>query len=86
MNNTTFKVGDRVRIIDASAIEPCELNAEGVIVDINDDNPDWITCVVGMGRPRRPLELDETRWWLRDKKIELANKPNEQLLFEFMKE
>ena len=49
MISTTFKVGDRVRIIDCSSIEPYELNAIGVIVGIINDNPDWITCVVDMG-------------------------------------
>ena len=84
MSNKKFKVGDRVRIINCSSIEPYELNKIGVIVDINDNNPDWITCVVDMGRPRRPNELDKTCWWLKDSKIELASKPNEQLLFDFM--
>jgi len=83
MNNTTFKIGDRVRIINCSSIEPYELNKMGVIVSINGDDPEWVTCVVDMGRPRRPHE-DESRWWLRDSKIELVNKPNTQLLFEFM--
>lgn len=83
-----FEVGDRVRIIDASSIEPYELNKIGIIVEINKSNPDWITCVVDMGRLRRPdYPSDrETRWWLRDTKIELISKPNEQLLFNFMNE
>lgn len=86
MVNTTFKVGDRVRIINCSSIEPYELNKIGTIVRINDDNPDWITCIVDMGRPRRSYELDETCWWLRDSKIELVHNPNEQLVFDFMLE
>jgi len=84
MNYKKFKVGDRVRIINCSSIEPYELNAIGVIVGINNENPDWITCIVDMGRPRRPGEQNETRWWLRDDKIELVGKPNAQLLFDFM--
>ena len=86
MNNKKFKVGDRVRIIDCSSIEPYELNKIGTIVDINDDNPNWITCIVDMGRPRRQREPKNTCWYLRDNKIELVSKPNEQLLFDFMRE
>ena len=86
MISTIFKIGDKVRIIDCSSIEPYELNKIGTIVNINNDNLGWITCVVDMGRPRREDEPDETRWWLRDKKIELVNKPNEQLVFAFMDE
>ena len=84
MSNKKFKVGDRVRIINCCSIEPYELNKIGTIVGINDDNPDWIICVVDMGRPRRNEEPNETCWWLKDTKIELASKPNEQLLFSFM--
>lgn len=84
MIDKKFKVGDKVRIIDCRSIEPYELNKIGTIVEINDDNPGWITFVVDMGRPRRSPDDGETRWWLRDKKIELASRPNEQLLFDFM--
>ncbi len=88
MNNTTFKIGDRVRIINTSSIEPYELNKIGIIVETQDYNSDYCTYIVDMGRPRRPgsEEDTETCWWLNGKYIELASKPNEQLLFNFMKE
>lgn len=86
MANTIFKIGNRVKIINASSIESYELNEIGTIVSINDDDPDWITCVVDMGRPRRECEPDLTCWYLRDNAIELVSKPNEQLLFNFMNE
>jgi hypothetical protein len=89
MNNKPFKIGDRVKIINASSIELCELNKVGVVVKIeNCDGGSWITYIVDMGRPRRPghEEDTETCWWLNEGHIELACKPNEQLLFPFMKE
>lgn len=85
MSNRKFKVGDRVRIINTSMIEDYELNKIGTLVKvpINDYNS---TYVVDMGRPRRPSVNgdNETCWWLQASMIELANKPNTQLLFEFM--
>ena len=88
MADTIFKIGDRVRIIDCRGIEAYELNKTGTIVDIDDYNVDWITCVVDMGRRRRPNDPEDrdTCWWLRDTRIELASQPGEQLLFEFMYE
>jgi len=87
MNNMAFKIGDRVRIINCSSIEPYELNKKGTIVDIDIyDGGEHVSYVVDMGRPRRDREPKETRWWLQAKMIELASKPNEQLLFEFMNE
>jgi len=87
MVNTTFKVGDRVRIIDCRSIEPYELNKIGIIVRTDAWN-EQITYVVDMGRPRRPNNSgdNETCWWLRESMIELVNKPNEQLIFDFMDE
>ena len=84
MNNKKFKVGNRVRIINASMIEPYELNEVGVIVKVGSDN--YGTYVVDMGRPRRKCEPSLTCWYLREKAIELVSKPNEQLLFDFMRE
>jgi len=81
MNNKKFKIGDRVRIIDCSSIEPYELNKIGTIVDISSYG-----YVIDMGRPRRPNEPDETRWYLHEKTVELVNKLNTQLLFNFMNE
>lgn len=88
MGNTTFKIGDRVKIINACAIDLCELNKVGIIVKIDDyaDGENCVTYVVDMGRPRRIIEPEETCWWLNKNHIELASKPNEQLLFTFMKE
>ena len=80
MNNKKFKVGDRVRIINASMIEPYELNKIGTIVGISGSSH-----IVDMGRPRRPGD-DETCWWLQGSMIESINQPNEQLLFNFMYE
>lgn len=81
MDNRKFKVGDKVRIINASSIEPYELNEVGII-----SGRTRSTYVVDMGRLRRPgcSEDSETCWWLQEKHIELASKPNEQLLFSFM--
>lgn len=84
MSKTTFKIGDRVRIINCVGIEPYELNAIGVIVEIQDNDSEFITYVVDMGRPRRKREPEETCWWLGGTKIELVSKPNEQLVFEFI--
>lgn len=86
MNNTKFKVGDKVRIIDCSIIEPYEINKIGTIVKINDiyDDNSYIDYVVDMGRPRRAREPDETCWWLRERHIELVSKQKGQLLFNFM--
>jgi hypothetical protein len=84
MSNTVFKIGDRVRIINASAIESCELNKIGTIVAMQDSDPKWITYVVDMGRPRREREPTLFCWHLSEGAIELARKPNEQLLFPFM--
>ena len=83
MISTTFKVGDRVRIINCSMIEPYELNKIGIIIEVR-NNECWITYVVDMGRPRREREPGCTCWYLRENAIELASKPNEQLLFSFM--
>ena len=82
MNNTKFKVGDRVKIINALMIEPYELNKIGVIVKVRRAN--YGTYVVDMGRPRRKCEPVLTCWYLGENAIELASKPNEQLLFSFM--
>jgi len=86
MNNKKFKVGDRVRIINCSFIEPYELNKIGTVVHIRIYDDEWITYIVDMGRPRRPNNLcgDETCWYLKERMIELVNKPNEQLVFGFM--
>ena len=88
MGNEKFKVGDTVRIIKASSIEPYELNKIGTIVKIVDvyDDGSQFTHIVDMGRPRRSSEPEETCWWLRGEMIELAPKPKEQLLFNFMNE
>jgi len=80
MNNKKFKIGDNVRIIKCSTIESYELNKIGTIVDICGRT----TYIVNMGRPRRKKEPNEFCWWLQGNMIELASKPNEQLLFEFM--
>ena len=88
MKNRKFKIGDNVRIIDCCFIEPYELNAIGIIVDIDIyDDGGCGSHVVDMGRPRRPgnREDTETCWWLHASMIELVSKPNEQLLFNFMK-
>ena len=82
MNNRKFKVGDRVKIINTSMIEPYELNEIGVIVKVRHIN--FGTYVVDMGRPRRKCEPALTCWYLRENAIELASKPNQQLLFSFM--
>jgi len=81
MNSKKFKIGDRVRIIDCSAIEPYELNKTGTIVGISGSSH-----IVDMGRPRRLeySEDNETCWWLQRSMIELVSKPNTQLLFSFM--
>ena len=86
MGNTTFKIGDKVRIIDCSSIEPYELNEIGVIVRTVDYDTGRLTYVVDMGRPRRPDAQwdDQACWWLQEKDIELVSKPNTQLLFDFM--
>lgn len=91
MYKPKFKIGDRVKIIDASSIESCELNKIGIIKEIrfHDDDWDWdceedITYIVDMGRPRREREPENTCWYLRERHIELAVQPNEQLLFKFM--
>jgi len=86
MSNKKFKVGDRVKIIDCSSIESYELNKVGIIVEVEEFSDGWFSYVVDMGRPRRPNEIsdNETRWWLREGMIELVNKPNVQLLFNFM--
>lgn len=83
MNSKKFKIGDKVKIINCSSIEPYELNKTGIIVRIDsyDDN-----YIVDMGRPRREREPEITCWWLNEKYIELVSKPNEQLLFVFMNE
>lgn len=86
MNNITFKIGDRVRIISTGGIPICELNKIGTLISINDGDPNWITCVVDMGRPRRPEEPGRTCWRLGVHKLELANKPGQQLTFDFMNE
>lgn len=83
MSNEKLKVGDNVKIIDCSSIEPYELNKVGIIVEIRDyDDYKHNIYVVDMGRPRRPDD-NETCWYLYKKHIELVSKPNEQLLFEF---
>ena len=84
MINTIFKIGNRVKIIDCSSIEPYELNAIGVIKAIRNLGSGSYIYIVDMGRPRRPEEPDRTCWNLSYKHIELINKPNTQLLFEFM--
>ena len=83
MSNRKFKVGDRVKIIDASMIESYELNKIGTIVGIPGSSH-----IVDMDRPRRPNvdEDNETCWWLQESMIELVSKPNEQLVFDFMQE
>ena len=90
MSKRKFKIGDRVRIIDARSIEPCELNKIGIIVKIQYYASEWTTYVVDMGRPRRPGSdwdsVTETCWYLQAEYIELVSKPNEQLLFSFMEE
>ena len=86
MINRKLKVGDKVKIINASAIEPCELNKVGIIVEVRYDDYYRSTCVVDMGRPRREREPENTCWYLPEKYIELMSKPNQQLLFEFMNE
>ena len=84
MSKRKFKIGDRVKIINACCIEPYELNKIGIIADIQKYNPEWSTYVVDMGRPRRKEEQTLTCWYLQEKYIELASKPNEQLMFDFM--
>ena len=81
MKSKKLKVGDSVRIIDCSAIESYELNKIGIIVGIPGSSH-----IVDMGRPRRQnVDADnETCWWLQESMIELVNKPNTQLLFDFM--
>ena len=86
MGNEKFKVGDTVRIIKASSIEPYELNKVGTIVSIEAYDNEWTNYVVDMGRPRRLREPEETCWWLQDNMIELAPRKNQQLLFNFMNE
>jgi len=86
MINIIFKVGDGVRIIDCSSTEPYKLNKIGTIVYIKNYGDGWTTYVVNMGRPRRPNNSfdDETCLYLQERMIELVNKPNEQLVFDFM--
>lgn len=79
MSDKEFKIGDRVKIINASSIEPYELNKVGII-----SNKVGSSYVVDMGRPRREREPEETCWWLQEGMIELADQPNTQLLFNFM--
>ena len=86
MSDRKFKVGDKVKIINASAIESYELNKIGTIVGTRGYDAGGIIYTVDMGRPRRrncPSD-NETCWYLRETHIELINKPNEQLLFDFM--
>lgn len=85
MNKRKFKIGDKVRIINTSMIEPSELNKIGVIIKIeNDEWNNYATYTVDMGRPRRYEEPDDTCWYLNENMIKLVNKPNKQLLFSFM--
>lgn len=86
MNSKKFKIGDKVKIINASSVEFCELNKVGTVVNMEDYDTGSLTYVVDMGRPRRETEPKETCWWLNEKYIELVSKPNEQLLFVFMNE
>ena len=86
MSNATFKIGDKVRIINCRSIEPYELNEIGTIVDIQDYDTGSLTYVVDMGRPRRARDPKLTCWYLRYSAIELVSKPNEQLVFDFMNE
>jgi hypothetical protein len=81
MNNKKFKVGDRVRIIDCSCVEPYELNKVGLISRIVENS-----YIVDMGRPRRKNEPNLFCWWLGESDIELVFQPNTQLVFNFMYE
>lgn len=71
-----YKVGDKVKIIDASQIEPYELGQVGTVKRIE------YNIVVDMGRLRRPhINADrETCWWLRPECIEKVNIVGQQLL------
>ena len=84
MSNRKLKVGDRVKIINAFMTEPYELNKIGVIVNTQGYDAGSLTYVVDMGRPRRKCEPTLTCWYLQERNIELVNKPNTQLLFDFM--
>ena len=84
MNNKKFKVGDKVRIIDCSAIEFYELNKIGIITSVRGRDERYISYAVDMGRPRRLNEPDKTCWYLSSRYIELVIKKNQQLLFSFM--
>jgi hypothetical protein len=86
MKDKKLKVGDRVRIINASMIEFYELNKVGVIVEVRGNDYYGDTYIVDMGRPRREREPTMTCWFLSRNAIELVSKPNEQLLFNFMYE
>ncbi len=79
-----FKVGDRVRIINASGIERSELNEIGVIVASRSFGDEGNTYTVDMGKPRRKEEPAETCWFLEANKLELVCQLNKQLLFNFM--
>ena len=81
MNNTTFKIGDKVRIINCSMIESYELNKIGTVIEIVNRS-----YVVDMGRPRRSPDDGATCWWLNGNAIELANELYEQLVFSFMED
>ena len=79
-----YKVGDRVRIIDARMIEHSELGKVGKVVEINvygDDDYDP-TIIIDMGRQRRPHDDDDTstRWWIRGSMVEKINEIGKQLL------
>jgi len=86
MDNIKFKIGDKVKIIDCSSgVASCELNKIGTIMSMTTSRTGCNTYVVDMGRPRRLNELDKTCWWVREDRIELSIKPNEQLSFSFMR-
>lgn len=81
-----MKVGDKVKIIDTSFIEPCELGKIGTIIEVDVYDCSYKpTMRVDMGRVRRKWRPEDksTCWWLLEKHLELVSRIGMQLHFEF---
>lgn len=76
-----YKIGDKVRIINAQCIESDQKGEIGTVIKINtSDNP---TLVIDMGRRRRPHSRDDgnaTCWWLYASDVEHLDTAGNQLL------